>query len=134
MAFSHFNPSPVNPILACCTAWLAVLCSLSLVLAGCCTYGQARQTICNDTTEVDRILRRVNSGCKADSPTTTVEHPRTIDEFERDGTHNYWEMSLDEALILALSNAQVLRDLGSTALQKRLADFAFHLRLPRTRE
>ena len=110
---ANLNHRPSNHL-----ALLGILCVLLMVHAGCRTYGQAKQTFFNDTTEVDWIMQRVDSRCEeATSPVIAAEHPRTISEFEQDLAPNYWDISLEQAMDLALANAQVLRDLGATVLR-----------------
>ncbi len=97
-------------------AFLVASCLLTMLHVGCRTYGQAKQTVFNDTTEVDWIMQRVDSRNASDVPVIVSEQPRTLSEFESNGTTNYWDISLTQALDLALTNAQVLRDLGATVL------------------
>lgn len=97
--------------------YLTLLCLVTVVHAGCRTYGQAKQTICNDTSQVDRIMQRVESRFETDSPMTITEHPRTIAEFEQSTAPNFWDLSLEQALDLAFSNVEVLRDLGASVLR-----------------
>ncbi len=87
-----------------------------MIHAGCRTYGQAKQTIFNNTTEVDWIMQRVDDRSELENPAITAEQPRTLSEFEQNKAPNYWDISLAQALDLALANAEVLRDLGATVL------------------
>ncbi|MEZ6090167.1 MAG: TolC family protein [Pirellulaceae bacterium] len=86
-------------------------------LAGCRTYRQLPQTIGNDTCEVDRVMCRVDSGGAVSTTTFADQRPWTLSDFENGEEEIYWDLSLDQAVMLAFSNAQVLRDLGATILR-----------------
>lgn len=106
---------------------VAMFSLLAVVQAGCRTYGQAKQTIGNDTTQVDRIMRRVDGRCEQQTSMVLADHPRTIEEFEQTGAPDYRDISLQEALDLALTNVQVLRDLGATVIRTPQATATYNL-------
>ncbi len=103
-------------VLAC------IVCSLILfTLSGCRSAETWRETVGNDTDQVDRIAHQV------DHPITEVHNvawstaPTTIRHREDLENLNYREMSLDEVLHVALKNSEVLRELGGTVLRNPAA-------------
>lgn len=97
--------------------WLWALAMLALLAAGCRTYHQSALTICNDTSEVDAVMCQVDSGNLGGQIGTEDARPLTLDDFKAHGELQYWDITLDEALVTALANTQVLRDLGATILR-----------------
>ena len=96
---------------------LACICLLAIAgLTGCRTYGQAKQTVANDTSQVDAIMCRVDRA-PLPSSAPVEEKPWTLEDFQSNAAVDYWELSLEEAISTALSNTQVLRDLGATVIK-----------------
>lgn len=97
---------------------LLVVCALPLVLAaGCRTYHNLPETVGNSTACVDALMLEVDAGAPADSSIEISSAPmtlRTISDFD---TVAYRDMSLQETIEIALTNTEVLRDLGATVLR-----------------
>ncbi len=108
---------------------LCLLCGLSLLFgATACRQAshspalkQLPQTIGNDTSAVDSIMARVDAvhhhNDLALANVSITEAPRSLDDFVSAPPETYWNLSLQEAVHTALSNGQVLRDLGGTILR-----------------
>lgn len=95
-----------------------VLCALlSQSLAGCRTYRNLPETIGNDTALIDDLMCQVDAGAPpqkfADIPLAplTLKTPQDFDSAV------YSDMTLQQTIEIALSNADVLRDLGATVLR-----------------
>ena len=89
---------------------------LILVVAGCRTYHNLPETIGNNTDAVDAIMRHVDHGpipASTPLPTAplTVRDPTSLDAMA------YHDITLQETIRTALSNATVLRGLGGTVLR-----------------
>ncbi len=96
------------------TASIAVL---SLIATGCRSHGNLQETIGNRTDHVDRIMRIVDSGAPPEASPTVSAAPMTLRNAADFENFEYWDLSLAETIEVALSNAEVLRDLGATVLR-----------------
>ncbi|MEZ6130418.1 MAG: TolC family protein [Planctomycetaceae bacterium] len=88
-----------------------------LAIVGCRSHETWRETVGNDTTAVDHIVRKVDhpvaevhSVAWSGAP-VTVRHRADLDHIQ------YRDMTLDELLQIALQNSDVLRELGGTVLR-----------------
>jgi hypothetical protein len=102
-----------SAILAC-AASIAALC---LIATGCRTHGNLHETIGNRTEHVDRIMRIVDAGAPPEANPTISAAPMTLRNAADFENFEYWDLSLAETIEVALSNAEVLRDLGATVLR-----------------
>ncbi|QDV55235.1 TolC family protein [Rosistilla oblonga] len=97
--------------------WAWAIALLALTAAGCRTYHQASQTIGNDTTDVDAVMCRVDTGNAGNIEHTADTRPLTLEDFKSGNEIQYWEITLEEALSTALSSTQVMRELGATIMR-----------------
>ncbi|WP_417736458.1 TolC family protein [Rosistilla oblonga] len=97
--------------------WAWAIALLALTAAGCRTYHQASQTIGNDTTDVDAVMCRVDTGNAGSIEHTADTRPLTLEDFKSGNEIQYWEITLEEALSTALSSTQVMRELGATIMR-----------------
>lgn len=98
----------------CLAALLALALQLSL---GCRSYHNLPETIGNDTSAIDAIMRRVDAGAPPTELAATTPLPLTLrgpEDFDR---VEYLDWSLQQTINIAMSNASVLRDLGATVLR-----------------
>ena len=99
----------------------AHFCCLILLTAGCRTYRNLPETIGNDTTMIDSIMREVDQGAPARSAhqvaQTMTQAPVTLRTPEAFDNASFRELSLEETIATALTNSDVLRDLGATILR-----------------
>ena len=86
------------------------------LLVGCKTYHNLPETIGNDTTAIDAIMRQVDHGT-THSVSAIPEAPVTIRNLKSLQSVSYRELTLREAIEHAMSSARVLRDLGGTVLR-----------------
>ncbi|WP_246105977.1 TolC family protein [Rosistilla ulvae] len=93
------------------------IATIALSISGCRTYHQSAQTICNDTTAVDAVMCRVDTGNAGSVAHTSDTRPLTLEDFKSGSEIQYWELTLEEALSTALSSTEVMRELGATILQ-----------------
>ncbi|QDS87084.1 Outer membrane efflux protein [Rosistilla ulvae] len=98
-------------------AWMWAIATIALSISGCRTYHQSAQTICNDTTAVDAVMCRVDTGNAGSVAHTSDTRPLTLEDFKSGSEIQYWELTLEEALSTALSSTEVMRELGATILQ-----------------
>ncbi len=95
-----------------------LLCAIAAAsLPACRTYHNFPETIANNTDNIDAIMRIVDAGAPADALSAIPPAPMTLRAPEDFDHAVYREMTLDEAIQIALSNASVLRDLGATVLR-----------------
>ena len=87
--------------------------------AGCRSYRNLPETIGNDTASIDAIMRQVDQGVRPSivKPIAATVAPMTLKTPEAFDRASYREMSLQETIVMALSNTSVLRDLGGTLLR-----------------
>jgi len=95
----------------------AVLIASCVVGVGCRTHGNLKETIGNRTEHVDRIMRVVDAGAPPESPPVVSIAPLTLRNAADFENLEYRDLSLAETIEVALSNAEVLRDLGATVLR-----------------
>ena len=96
------------------TLMSVVLCFFVMTIAvGCRSYSNLSETVCNDTTCVDALMCEVDAGAPPEHIPEIPAEPLTLRSPEAFDTANYRELSLQEAIQIALSNSQVLRDLGA---------------------
>jgi len=86
-------------------------------LAGCRTYHNLPETICNNTAPVDAIMRNVDAGAPPTSTIETTKAPLTLRSPEDFDKVEYLDWSLQQTINVAMSNDSVLRDLGATVLR-----------------
>ncbi|MEZ6065814.1 MAG: TolC family protein [Planctomycetaceae bacterium] len=96
---------------------LTATAGLSVSLVGCRNATNYAETIGNDTAWVNRVVAEVDAGAPpTDEPNDPVIQPVTLRTLAEQGEPEYWEISLDEVISQAMSNSNVLRDLGGTIL------------------
>lgn len=86
-------------------------------LAGCATAPSYTETIGNNTQQVDAVMRQVDARATVTLLDDPLLAPRSIEESRLKGSEQYWDMSLEEVVQTAMTNSQVLRDLGATILR-----------------
>lgn len=100
-------------------------CILTLFagVLGCRSYRSLPETIGNNTASIDAIMAHVDAGAPPDgsadviAASTAPLPPITIRDAESLQNAEYRDLTLAETIRLALSNSQVLRDLGATVLR-----------------
>lgn len=102
--------------------WLPLtLLGLTIVglpaLAGCRSYRNLPETIGNRTDEIDQLMRAVDRGAPPEIVSNDEPAPLTVLSAEQWQRAEFHDLSLEQALHLALSQAEVLRDLGATVLR-----------------
>ena len=98
---------------------------MAVCLAGCCQTNP-RETIGNNTCEVDQVMCQVDSGAQEVTYSQSYEEPVALKAvvFEEEagegdtraegrGTE-YRDVTLEEVVQHAMTNSMVLRDLGAT--------------------
>lgn len=94
-----------------------VLCALSTAtFLGCRSYRNLPETIGNRTDCIDAIMCEVDAGAPAQQLPPIPQQPLTLKKPEDFDSVDYREMTLEEAIHLALDNGQVLRQLGGSIL------------------
>ncbi|TWU03462.1 TolC family protein [Neorhodopirellula pilleata] len=76
-----------------------------------------QETLGNRTTEIDAIMAKVDAGAPPVEIPTVPSPPITIRDAESLKTARYRDLTLSETIRIALSNAEVLRDLNATVLR-----------------
>ncbi|MFK8112328.1 MAG: TolC family protein [Rubripirellula sp.] len=84
---------------------------------GCRSYRNVPETIGNSTISIDSLMNEVDAGAPATELPEIPVAPMTIRTPEDFEHATYRDMSLQESIQIALSNADVLRDLGATVLR-----------------
>ena len=85
-------------------------------LSGCRSYHNLPETIGNRTDNIDRLMQRVDAGAPAESISELPAAPFTLKRPEDLDAATYRDMTLDEAIRLAIENGEVLRKLGGMIL------------------
>lgn len=93
---------------------IAALCWSAI---GCHTHGNLKETIGNRTEPVDQIMQWVDAGAPRESPPVVSNAPLTLRNTADFEKIDYWNLSLAETIEVAISNGEVLRDLGATVLR-----------------
>ena len=88
-----------------------------VMVVGCKNYHNVAETICNDTHCIDAIMCEVDAGAPPTQLPVIPAEPLTIRSPEALDSANYRNITLHEAIQIALSNSNVLRDLGATVLR-----------------
>ncbi len=96
-------------------ALLAVAVALT-ALPGCRSYRNLPETIGNRTDKIDSLMQRVDAGAPAERISGLPEAPLTLKRPEDLDAAAYRDMTLDEAIRLAIENGEVLRKLGGMIL------------------
>ncbi|MBB3210031.1 hypothetical protein FHS27_005877 [Rhodopirellula rubra] len=97
--------------------------SLFSGVLGCRASRALPETVCNDTTCVDAIMANVDAGAppserdKATAIATAPLPPITIRDADSLENAEYFDLTLADAIRTALTNSEVLRDLGGTVLR-----------------
>ena len=89
----------------------------ALISLGCRTYHNLPETIGNNTSAIDAIMMDVDRGLVPTEYPDAGVAPLTIRDTEALDALSYRDISLQEAIQIALSQASVLRDLGATVLR-----------------
>ncbi len=108
---------PMNRSHARTSVWISVWAMAVCVTLGCRTYCNIPETIGNNTDCINAVMCEVDAGAPAmqlppiPTPPLTLRTPEDLDRAV------YRDLTLEESIQVALSNAQVLRDLGATILR-----------------
>jgi hypothetical protein len=97
--------------------WGPVVTVCLTVLVGCRSYRNLPETVLNRTDPIDRIMINVDAGAPPEAQPPVAIPPLTISNAAEFDKIEYWDLSLEETISVALSNASVLRDLGATVLR-----------------
>ena len=97
--------------------WFAVLTSALLLSCGCRANYRWRETVANETSNLDVISRKVDEPQVEIMQVALTSSPITIRDRERLEALNYVDLSLTQVLEIAMQNSQVLRELGGVALK-----------------
>jgi hypothetical protein len=89
-----------------------------LIVVGCRSYHNLPETICNDTDCIDSIMAEVDVGAPPKELPEIPPAPLTLKHPAEFDTATYRDLTLQEAIAIALSNAEVLRDLSATVLRE----------------
>jgi outer membrane protein TolC len=98
--------------------WL--LAGAMLLPSGCFLRGKSKFEACAPAGAYEKVAAQIEY--PSESPATVMNadesldspHPWTIDT---EGTPEYWDMSIEEAIQLALANSKVMRDLGGAVVR-----------------
>ncbi|TWU54578.1 Outer membrane efflux protein [Rubripirellula tenax] len=99
------------------------MCALvTMTPVGCRAYRDIPQTIGNNTAQIDALMIEVDAGAPAMSTSIAFAHqaataPMTLRSPEDFDNATYRDLSLEQAVQLAVDSADVLRDLGATVLR-----------------
>ena len=97
-------------------------CAAALILVAGCQirhpYSNLPETIGNDTRAIDAIMREVDVGAPPKIITDLPTAPVTLRTQAELDNVSYRDMTLQEAIQIALTNSEVLRDLGATILRE----------------
>jgi hypothetical protein len=98
--------------------WL--LAGAMLLPSGCFLRGKSKFEACAPAGSYEKVAAQieypVESPCTVKNADESLDspHPWTIDT---QGTPEYWDMSIEEAIQLALANSKVMRDLGGAVVR-----------------
>lgn len=98
-------------------SWGPIVTVCLTVLVGCRSYRNLPETVLNRTVPIDRIMMNVDAGAPPEAQPPVSIAPLTISNAAEFDKIEYWDLSLEETISVALSNASVLRDLGATVLR-----------------
>ncbi len=87
------------------------------VTVGCRGYRNLPETIGNRTDEVDQLMRVVDQGAPPQGIQSVESAPLAVLSVADWQRVDFYDLSLQQTLDLALSQAEVLRDLGATVLR-----------------
>ena len=90
---------------------------LFLVLAGCRSNYHWRETVVNDTANVQSISKRIDEPRVEIMQAALTSAPITVRDRERLEALAYVDLSLREVLEIAIQNSEVLREIGGVALK-----------------
>ena len=103
-------------------AMCAVIASGVLLLAGCSTPAAWQETVGNDTSAIDRVAARVDQPATEIHTAAMFQAPLTARDQIRLDEISYVDVSLDEVLRVAMTNSDVLRELGIKTEGRTAAD------------
>ena len=99
------------------TSFALLVASVALSsFPGCRSYRSLPETIGNRTDQIDQLMRCVDAGAPAEQITELPEAPYSLKRPEELDAATYRDMTLDEAIRLAIENGEVLRKLGGMIL------------------
>lgn len=99
------------------TSFALLVASVALSsFPGCRSYRNLPETIGNRTDQIDQLMRCVDAGAPAEQITELPEAPYSLKRPEELDAATYRDMTLDEAIRLAIENGEVLRKLGGMIL------------------
>ncbi len=90
---------------------------IALIAVGCRGYRNLPETIGNDTACIDAIMCEVDAGAPPTELPEIPPAPLTLKHPDDFDTATYRDLTLQETIAIALSNAEVLRDLSATVLR-----------------
>ena len=95
-----------------------IVCTLMLlVLSGCRSRETWRETVGNDTSQLDSIRQRYERPVAEVHSVAWSREPTTLRERDALEQLTYRDMTLDEVLHIAMQNSDVLRKLGGSVLR-----------------
>lgn len=94
----------------------ASVCAM-ILLAGCRSNSNFRETVRNKTDHVDQIVASMDHLVPEVLDSDPANQPVTPASFQSDVPPEYWDMTLDESIRYALANSTVFRDLRGTVLR-----------------
>ncbi len=96
---------------------LTILALGLLCASGCSTRNAWQETVGNDTSAIDRVAARVDQPLMEIHPAAWSLAPLTARDQPALDELAYLDISLDEVLRVAMTNSDVLRELGGTVLR-----------------
>ncbi|NND97540.1 MAG: TolC family protein [Pirellulaceae bacterium] len=97
--------------------WLLLLGCVIFTVGGCKTYHNLPQTMGNNTDLIDSIMREVDHGAPPADAIEITQPPITLRTPEAFDNAGYRDMSLQETIAIALTNSEILRDLGARVIR-----------------
>jgi hypothetical protein len=92
------------------------------ILSGCSTRQAVKESALNDTAPADNVMQQVDCPTKMVSYETQQldygEYPHTLRSLTDSNTNiEFMDLTLDQAIQMALMNSRILKDLGATILR-----------------
>jgi hypothetical protein len=87
------------------------------LLAGCRSQKALRQTLANDLSQVEPISRAVDEPRVEIMQAALSSAPITVRDRARLEEIEYFDVTVNEILMIAMQNSEVLRDLGGVSLR-----------------
>ncbi len=101
----------------CNVALRSLLSAVVLTLCGCRANPGWRETVLNDTTEMQAISARIDEPQVEILPVVLTSAPITVRDKSRLENLSYSDVSLTDVLRISMQNSEVLRELGGVVLK-----------------